>query len=62
MSLISIKWIDRFVANVYYDGFCFATIDFFFTEFGGSKIAENSDEFLKNYCEEFIKTNLKKIA
>ena len=61
-SLISIEWIDSFVANVYYDGFCFATIDFFFSTFGGSKITENSDEFLKNYCEDFIKTNLKLIA
>ena len=62
MSLISIKWIDRFVANVYYDGFCFATVNFFFSTYGGSKITENSDEFLKNYCEDFIKTSLKLIA
>ena len=61
-TFLSIDWVESRVANVYYDGFCFATVDFFFSTYGGSKITENTDEFLKEYCEDFIRTSLKLIA
>ena len=61
VALITIDWAEKECVNVYYDGYCFATVELWFSSHGGSKITENSYEFYQEYCEDFIKNNLKLI-